>query len=667
MNGSTITGPAANSVAEERGEFRTVSRDLRTDEQTASIKLDTTDLPLLGTYDVVVVGGGTSGAPATLGALEHGAKTLVIEYLDELGGVGTAGLISSYWYGLRQGYTKRVDQATLVGESNWNVVNKSEWLRTTIQKAGGEIWYRSYGCGALVNGDKVVGVIVATPFGRGVVLAKTVVDSTGNSDIPYHAGSPTRYSIDSKGIFSVQMAGYPFRNPGEDKNNTCYALVDDCDAIDVWHLMMSRRHDSKALGNKQYFDVGQLLDSRERRRIIGDYTLTTQDILTHRTFPDTLLQMRSNFDAAAFPNSPMLLIKDMKGPVYTTNMPYRCFLPQGLDGILSTGLGASAERDAMTLVRMQPDLQNQGYAIGIAASLAAEKDGATRYIDIGMLQKLVIRQGILSPQSYGQKDSFPLPKNEIVTAVQDVAQLNREINQGRENEQLGVFTSLARIVGHPETAIPALKRYLADTDNRLEQVNYACVLAMLGDDSGAEVLIREITSRPWGEGFGLTTHRETHNTYTDLDRMVMALGSCHGEHARKLTLQKLAELTGDSALSHFLAVSIALRDQPGPDMIQPLLKLLDRPGFTGHASTYSQAYADGTNLSKAILERKNTSRKHDNQLNESLKELMVAGMLYTAGDHDARGEKILLEYKQEISGQLSRYASYLLAPQPDKE
>ena len=60
------------------------------------------DLPVLGRWDVVVVGGGTSGAPAALGAARSGARTLVIEYLDELGGVGTAGMISTYWYGLRR-------------------------------------------------------------------------------------------------------------------------------------------------------------------------------------------------------------------------------------------------------------------------------------------------------------------------------------------------------------------------------------------------------------------------------------------------------------------------------------------------------------------------------------------------------------------------------------
>ena len=44
---------------------------------------------------MVVVGGGTSGAPAGIAAAKSGAKTLVVEYLYELGGVGTVGLIGA--------------------------------------------------------------------------------------------------------------------------------------------------------------------------------------------------------------------------------------------------------------------------------------------------------------------------------------------------------------------------------------------------------------------------------------------------------------------------------------------------------------------------------------------------------------------------------------------
>jgi hypothetical protein len=53
-------------------------------------------------------------------------------------------------------------------------------------------------------------------------------------------------------------------------------------------------------------------------------------------------------------------------------------------------LGTSADRDAVSLVRMQLDLQNRGYAAGVAAAMAAQLDGAVRSIDIRQLQQHLV-------------------------------------------------------------------------------------------------------------------------------------------------------------------------------------------------------------------------------------------------------------------------------------
>ena len=79
-------------------------------------------MPVLGRYDVVVIGGGTGGAPAGIGAARAGAKTLVVEYLHGLGGVGTMGAIAGYYWGNRVGFTATVRTAQELGHraEEWN-------------------------------------------------------------------------------------------------------------------------------------------------------------------------------------------------------------------------------------------------------------------------------------------------------------------------------------------------------------------------------------------------------------------------------------------------------------------------------------------------------------------------------------------------------------------
>jgi hypothetical protein len=121
------------------------------------------DLPVLGQWDVVVVGAQcTSGGPAALGAARSGAKTLVIEYQDELGGGGTAGLVSRYWYGFRTGYTAEIDDAVNIDSENWRPVAKSEWLRAELLEVDAEIWFGSFACGAVRQGNKVAGLFWRT-------------------------------------------------------------------------------------------------------------------------------------------------------------------------------------------------------------------------------------------------------------------------------------------------------------------------------------------------------------------------------------------------------------------------------------------------------------------------------------------------------------------------
>ena len=60
-------------------------------------------------YDAVVVGGGTAGAIAALALSMEECRVLVVERLNCLGGMGTAGRIENYYFGCRGGLYEQID------------------------------------------------------------------------------------------------------------------------------------------------------------------------------------------------------------------------------------------------------------------------------------------------------------------------------------------------------------------------------------------------------------------------------------------------------------------------------------------------------------------------------------------------------------------------------
>jgi len=645
---ATSTGNRDVAVAELAPSFRF--------RHCPKLELADHDLPVLGRWDVVVVGGGTSGAPAALGAARSGAKTLVIEYLDELGGVGTAGMIANYWYGLRNGFTAEIDRGLGV-KDNWWPIKKAEWLRSELMKNDAEVWFGSFGCGTVMKNNKVAGVVVATTFGRGVVLADVVIDGTGNADIASVAGADTQYSISALGDLSVQVAGYPDRSLGQRHNNTAYAMVSDCDVFDRWHLLLSaRRKGGRSIENP--YDMGQLIDTRDRRRIVGDYILTTEDILTGRTFPDTIAHHKSNFDAGALPDSEMFLVKDMKGPVYTCDMPYRCLTPRGVEGLLVVGLGASTHRDAMTLTRMQPDLQNQGYAAGMAAAMAAEKTrGLVRQIDLKELQKALVENGCLEERVLTDRDSFPMGEETLRKAVETLHALTIDVHQKREYDD--TLPALAVVMGHPEQAVPLLKEAYRKAEKPETKINFARILAVLGDATGKETLLKAVNdANDWGQGWDFSSQREHANSFGEVDRLVIALGFLRSPEVHPPLTRKLESLTARSPLSHYKAVCLALRLNRDESLAQPLSRLLNKEGVKGHVQPLDYYAASGAG--RKVQERHRVNAQGGDLLNSKFKEVLVAALLFECGDPGGQAREILEAYTTDVNGHFASYAHLVL-------
>lgn len=626
--GAGVTLAARGGAADPRGEVREMLNGVRPFQTpTATLASPKTALPVLGAYDVVVVGGGTCGAPAAIAAARQGAKTLVIEQLHGLGGIATLGMIGSYCFGNICGFTSEYDAGVKALGAEVNIMGKREWFRRECRRAGAELWLGALACGALTDGNRVTGVIVATPDGRGVVLAKSVVDATGNSDVAAAAGAPCTF-LGSEEI-AVQGVGLSPRQLGASYINSDFGYANDCDAADLWLFGVRGR----ARCDANSWDVSQLVQSRERQRIVGDATVTPLDILNKRTFPDTVVQARSNFDSHGYTIADICYLAGPSTPrVHWANIPYGAMLPKGVENIVVAGLGISAHRDAMPVIRMQPDVQNMGYVAGVAAATAARAGISCRAVDVKELQRHLVEKGVIPKEVLSWKDSWAIPPKELAQAVQRVGDACRDVNV---------------VLDHAEEALPLLREAYAQAETPAQRLSYAQVLGTLGDATGVETLLAAVQNAPEEKTLSLHWSERMGRRMSDVDCYRIALGRTRDKRALDTLLAQARQLDASSPFFTFRAVTLALEALADPAAAPALAELLKKPAVGGHAMTSvseisANGYGNGT------------------ERNLALRELALARVLYRLGDCDGVAERVLKHYALDLRGVYALHATAVL-------
>jgi hypothetical protein len=177
-------------------------------------------IPIRDKVDVLVVGGGTAGPAAAIAAARHGCKTLLIEKAGFLGGnlVGGATGFHGFWnvYHREKGASKvkivegipqeLVDRAVEEGASpghvefqrstNFNsVFTGLEPERTRIilydmvTEAGAQVLLHVLAADAWAEGNRHI-VVVESKAGREAIVARQIVDCTGDGDIAAKLGVP---------------------------------------------------------------------------------------------------------------------------------------------------------------------------------------------------------------------------------------------------------------------------------------------------------------------------------------------------------------------------------------------------------------------------------------------------------------------------------------------
>jgi hypothetical protein len=286
---------------------------------------------------------------------------------------------------------------------------------------------------AVVEGDRIAGVVVATKRGPAVVRAKAIVDCTGDADVAYYAGAETMKEVGSlspmtlclnltnvtnqqvrkanmRDIARKAKKKYPLIpngwGLGKVSNSSSFYInhagtrdLGQFDATDpvqrtqaecqsrrqaLQMTLAMREFGGEELKDIELIGTGTQMGVRETRRVKGPYILTEEDALAGRKFDD-VIAWRSGFLDIGFVRLSKMKIHDV---------PYRAILPARLEGLLMAGRCISATHVAASAGKSMGNCVATGHAAGLAAAMSAKKQCLPRELKVGQLQDALRADGV---------------------------------------------------------------------------------------------------------------------------------------------------------------------------------------------------------------------------------------------------------------------------------
>ena len=301
--------------------------------------------------------------------------------------------------------------------------------------------------------QKTNGVVFETKSGPVAIEAQVIIDCTGDGDIAAAAGAPFDIGREQDGqcqpmtlyfrmgdfkkeIFEKYVEDHPgqwngvcglldliheatekgeldlpredmlfFSTPHEKEVSINSTRVIDVLGTDVWDLTYAEWHSRKQLKQivrflKKYvpgflhsYNVQSGVDIgvRETRRIIGDYTLTVEDILSLKRFDDRIALSTYPLDIHCPSGKGTEITRIPEGGAY--GIPLRCLIPKKTSNMLTAGRCISGTHEAMASYRVMPVSMATGQASGVCAALAAKHSQTTRQVSYKDVQRVLIGQG----------------------------------------------------------------------------------------------------------------------------------------------------------------------------------------------------------------------------------------------------------------------------------
>jgi hypothetical protein len=165
------------------------------------------EIPVMAETDVLVVGGGPGGLSASLAAAREGVETMLLERHGCFGGVITEAMIGTVaWYRSNEkvvdagGIGVEFEQRAKEMEASlpiflYQVLDTEKFkfiADRMVQEAGIVPLLHCHTADVIMEGSTVKGVITESKSGRQAILAKRVIDATGDADLAHRAGAPYR-------------------------------------------------------------------------------------------------------------------------------------------------------------------------------------------------------------------------------------------------------------------------------------------------------------------------------------------------------------------------------------------------------------------------------------------------------------------------------------------
>lgn len=304
---------------------------------------------------------------------------------------------------------------------------------------------------ALVTGNRVDGVVAVSKSGLEALKATVTVDCSADGDVAASAGAAFEKGRDEDGLmqpmtlffrvakvddakveeyvrahpddyrpfaslvakakeqgeFPIPRKGvglYRTLEPGVWRiNTTRLHHYDGTSVDDLTRAEIEGREQIKVLlaffrkwlpgfEHCELYDTAAMVGVRETRRIVGEYTLTIDDLASGRSFEDTIAYCGYPVDI----HSPTGDGGGADGSYQTANayqIPYRSLVPRDVDNLLVAGRCVSATHEALGAIRVMPPSFAMGQAAGTAAAMAIEWGVPPRKVPVPQLRELLTRQG----------------------------------------------------------------------------------------------------------------------------------------------------------------------------------------------------------------------------------------------------------------------------------